>query len=140
MRGLDPRIHLKKESRFKMMDCRVKPGNDVADRSGSTMAGIKRHCAYRPDGRPWWMKQRTAGWISRFSGTNKISNLASSFWLASNGGLGSYSINSWGRLKICKTTPCKGAVAGMMLGAMARKHLTRRANQRHCSSIARPAR
>jgi hypothetical protein len=27
MRGLDPRIHLKEES-FKMMDCRVKPGND----------------------------------------------------------------------------------------------------------------
>jgi hypothetical protein len=29
MRGLDPRIHLKEES-FKMMDCRVKPGNDDA--------------------------------------------------------------------------------------------------------------
>jgi hypothetical protein len=28
MRGLDPRIHLKK-SFFKMMDCRVKPGNDT---------------------------------------------------------------------------------------------------------------
>jgi hypothetical protein len=27
MRGLDPRIHPKEES-FKMMDCRVKPGND----------------------------------------------------------------------------------------------------------------
>ena len=27
MRGLDPRIHLKEES-FRMMDCRVKPGND----------------------------------------------------------------------------------------------------------------
>ena len=27
MRGLDPRIHLKEES-FKMMDCRVRPGND----------------------------------------------------------------------------------------------------------------
>jgi len=26
MRGLDPRIHLLK----KMMDCRVKPGNDVS--------------------------------------------------------------------------------------------------------------
>src|SRR3954463_10885964 len=28
MRGLDPRIHLKK-SFFKKMDCRVKPGNDT---------------------------------------------------------------------------------------------------------------
>jgi hypothetical protein len=31
MRGLDPRIHLKK-SRFKKMDCRVKPGNDRSPR------------------------------------------------------------------------------------------------------------
>jgi hypothetical protein len=28
MRGLDPRIHQKDSSRFKAMDCRVKPGND----------------------------------------------------------------------------------------------------------------
>jgi hypothetical protein len=28
MRGLDPRIHRKKQSRFSVMDCRVKPGND----------------------------------------------------------------------------------------------------------------
>src|SRR6266446_4753257 len=28
MRGLDPRIHLKKQSQFSKMDCRVKPGND----------------------------------------------------------------------------------------------------------------
>jgi hypothetical protein len=27
MRGLDPRIHLEKKSRFNTMDCRVKPGN-----------------------------------------------------------------------------------------------------------------
>ncbi|MCA1398338.1 hypothetical protein [Bradyrhizobium sp. BRP56] len=27
MRGLDPRIHRKRE-RFSVMDCRVKPGND----------------------------------------------------------------------------------------------------------------
>jgi hypothetical protein len=30
MRGLDPRIHLEKKSRLKVMDCRVKPGNDGA--------------------------------------------------------------------------------------------------------------
>jgi hypothetical protein len=30
MRGLDPRIHLlRKKSFAKMMDCRVKPGNDA---------------------------------------------------------------------------------------------------------------
>jgi hypothetical protein len=29
MRGLDPRIHQKIISRFSMMDCRVKPGNDT---------------------------------------------------------------------------------------------------------------
>ena len=28
MRGLDPRIHRKKSTSFKVMDCRVKPGND----------------------------------------------------------------------------------------------------------------
>jgi hypothetical protein len=28
MRGLDPRIHLLRETFFKGMDCRVKPGND----------------------------------------------------------------------------------------------------------------
>jgi hypothetical protein len=28
MRGLDPRIHLKAEKRFSLLDCRVKPGND----------------------------------------------------------------------------------------------------------------
>jgi hypothetical protein len=28
MRGLDPRIHQENKSRFSMMDCRVKPGND----------------------------------------------------------------------------------------------------------------
>jgi hypothetical protein len=28
MRGLDPRIHLLRESLSKRMDCRVKPGND----------------------------------------------------------------------------------------------------------------
>jgi hypothetical protein len=28
MRGLDPRIHLEKAFLSKMMDCRVKPGND----------------------------------------------------------------------------------------------------------------
>ena len=28
MRGLDPRIHRKKQNRFSVMDCRVKPGND----------------------------------------------------------------------------------------------------------------
>ena len=28
MRGLDPRIHLKKKHPPKKMDCRVKPGND----------------------------------------------------------------------------------------------------------------
>ena len=31
MRGLDPRIHL-----LKMMDCRVKPGNDEENRKGKT--------------------------------------------------------------------------------------------------------
>jgi hypothetical protein len=29
MRGLDPRIHHRRESLSKRMDCRVKPGNDV---------------------------------------------------------------------------------------------------------------
>jgi hypothetical protein len=28
MRGLDPRIHHLRKSRFRKMDCRVKPGND----------------------------------------------------------------------------------------------------------------
>jgi hypothetical protein len=28
MRGLDPRIHQKASDDAKMMDCRVKPGND----------------------------------------------------------------------------------------------------------------
>jgi hypothetical protein len=32
MRGLDPRIHLSR----KMMDCRVKPGNDELNRKGKT--------------------------------------------------------------------------------------------------------
>jgi hypothetical protein len=31
MRGLDPRIHQKKISFVKVMDCRVKPGNDGGD-------------------------------------------------------------------------------------------------------------
>jgi hypothetical protein len=30
MRGLDPRIHRKRKSRFKQMDYRVKHGNDEA--------------------------------------------------------------------------------------------------------------
>jgi hypothetical protein len=29
MPGLDPGIHLKKQSQFSEMDCRVKPGNDA---------------------------------------------------------------------------------------------------------------
>jgi hypothetical protein len=29
MRGLDPRIHPKKKTLSKKMDCRVKPGNDI---------------------------------------------------------------------------------------------------------------
>jgi hypothetical protein len=33
MRGLDPRIHLKKPSYLRKMDCRVKPGNDDAESS-----------------------------------------------------------------------------------------------------------
>jgi hypothetical protein len=33
MRGLDPRIHLKKLSYLRKMDCRVKPGNDDAESS-----------------------------------------------------------------------------------------------------------
>jgi hypothetical protein len=28
MRGLDPRLHLLRKTLAKMMDCRVKPGND----------------------------------------------------------------------------------------------------------------
>jgi hypothetical protein len=32
-RGLDPRIHLKKLSYLRKMDCRVKPGNDDAESS-----------------------------------------------------------------------------------------------------------
>ena len=32
IRGLDPRIHLSSQSPLKMMDCRVKPGNDKIDR------------------------------------------------------------------------------------------------------------
>ncbi|MBZ0138888.1 MAG: hypothetical protein K8H87_03830, partial [Pseudorhodoplanes sp.] len=36
----DPRIRRKKKSRLKMMDCRVKPGNDSADRSRSNTLGI----------------------------------------------------------------------------------------------------
>jgi hypothetical protein len=36
-RGLDPRVHLKK-----LMDCRVKPGNDAVYRlANSTLSGIR---------------------------------------------------------------------------------------------------
>jgi len=36
MRGLDPRIHQSsRKAFFKMMDCRVKPGNDEFERMGS---------------------------------------------------------------------------------------------------------
>jgi hypothetical protein len=38
MRGLDPRIHLKQKSRFRKMDCRVKPGNDGTEEIGATRA------------------------------------------------------------------------------------------------------
>ncbi len=38
MRGLDPRIHLEKQSQFSEMDCRVKPGND------ETKVGFSGRC------------------------------------------------------------------------------------------------
>ncbi|MBZ0141263.1 MAG: hypothetical protein K8H87_16080, partial [Pseudorhodoplanes sp.] len=37
----DPRIRRKKKRRRKMRDCRVKPGNDSADRSRSNTLGIR---------------------------------------------------------------------------------------------------
>jgi hypothetical protein len=43
MRGLDPRIDPKKKSRFKTMDCRVKPGNDAVDKSMSAAVGPSPH-------------------------------------------------------------------------------------------------
>jgi hypothetical protein len=33
MRGLDPRIHLLRKTLSRVMDCRVKPGNDELDAS-----------------------------------------------------------------------------------------------------------
>src|SRR5260370_40689137 len=41
MRGLDPRIHLKKRCSI-TMDCRVKPGNDSRDRCHSRLWGGQR--------------------------------------------------------------------------------------------------
>jgi hypothetical protein len=38
MRGLDPRIHLRK-TLSNRMDCRVKPGNDVVD--GRAYTGVR---------------------------------------------------------------------------------------------------
>jgi hypothetical protein len=45
MRGLDPRIHQKRESVSKKMDCRVKPGNDELT---SETAFADRHVSPRP--------------------------------------------------------------------------------------------
>jgi hypothetical protein len=40
MRGLDPRIHPKRKSHPKKMDCRVKPGNDDTVDHSLTMTAI----------------------------------------------------------------------------------------------------
>jgi hypothetical protein len=41
--ALAPAHHLKNQSRFNMMDCRVKPGHDAIDGSVSTTAGTTRN-------------------------------------------------------------------------------------------------
>ncbi len=45
MRGLDPRIHLEKQSQFSKIDCRVKPAQDGSGfaKLGITYCGVAEH-------------------------------------------------------------------------------------------------